>query len=193
MREGDEAAIMDFGSTVDPGRRATRLLSDFTTDHEALSRAIERVTVDGGTPLYEAVLDALDLHAARGATNQVILVLTDGAANSRENLAAAISTAQANGVPVFPIGLGSALDFSDLHDLASSTGGTFAHAADALALAGLFEALGLATTAGRVVVHGNGTFEATLVAGRYDISGVLRTAIGGSTADTPFSFSVDIR
>ncbi len=86
------------------------------------------------------------------------------------------------------------MDFGLLETLGEQTGGTFAFARDADVLVGLFDAIGVAAAAGRIVVHGEGRFIPELSErGRHLVRGVLRTALGGARVDTPFDFTVDVR
>jgi hypothetical protein len=140
------------------------------------------------------VLDSLDLLAGDAGTNPAVVILTDGA-NTRQDftLADAIALAQQLTVPVFPVGLGQNLDFTDLQSLARDTRGIFVEAATAEDLTPILEALGRGITEGRVVVTGEGVFNPPLQqAGTYQVSGILETMLDGGTADTRFMFTVEI-
>jgi Ca-activated chloride channel homolog len=191
---GDQAAIIDFGAGRTGNFRASRLLQDFSSDKTLLKAAIDKVVASGGTPLYESLLDALDLLKVKpGVQNPTIVVLTDGQANGGERVQTVIDAAKAQQVPIFTIGLGNTLNFRELPNLAQQTGGTFAAANDADGLNLVFQNIGLSISQGRVIVTGTGLFASALPAtGEYVVSGVLTTTIGGSSVDTPFSFRMSL-
>jgi len=189
----DRAAIMDFGADSS-GPGVTRLLAPMTGDRDTLEQGLSQVTASGGTPLYEAVQEAIAYITTLSVARPVLVVLSDGQTSDDDpdtRRALAIQAAVAVALPVYAVGLGSNLDFSGLEDLTASTAATFALALDAQVLAGLFEAIGIAASRGRVIVHGEGTFMPRLQEpGRHLIRGVLRTRLGTERADTPFSFTV---
>ncbi|MBM4320966.1 MAG: VWA domain-containing protein, partial [Deltaproteobacteria bacterium] len=189
----DQAALLDFGA-LEGQTPVTRVLSPLTADRQAWEQGLAQVTSVDGTPLYQAVAEALGYLSAQGAGRRVLVVLSDGQSTEddpdglRQQAASLASQRQ---IFVYAVGLGAELDFSGLEALASGTGGTFAFAEDAQVLAGLYEALGVATTAGRVLVHGQGTFTPPLSQpGRHLVHGVLRTSVGSGRVDTPFDFTV---
>ena len=90
----DRVAITDFAFTFpndanpprDDGLRVSRLLQSFTEDKGLLQAAIDLVIDNGGgTPLYGAVLDGLDLLEQEAGPNPALIILTDGA-NTRDEL-----------------------------------------------------------------------------------------------------------
>ncbi len=199
----DRAAITDFAFRFpnsanpppDENLRVSRVLQEFTGDKQLLRDAVDLVIDNGGgTPLYGAVLDSLDLLALEEGTNPAVVILTDGA-NTREDftLPEAIDRAQQLEVPIFTVGLGQNLDFTDLQSLARETIGIFAEATTAENLTPILEALGRGITEGRIVVSGEGTFNPPLQqAGTYQVSGVLETMLEGGAVETPFMFTVEI-
>ena len=194
LGEEDRVAVMDFGSDTGSGYSCARVLAGFTKDKSAAQAALSQVTADGGTPLFCAVEEAVDLLSSESNSRRVVLLLTDGQSTedypeSAENSAEA--AASAVGANVYAVGLGYSLDFSLLQAIAQGSGGSFALAGDAQVLAGLFDAIGVASTKGKVIVHGKGIFEPPVQqAGQYKIEGVLRTSFGGSSTDTAFEFGV---
>ena len=197
LDDGDEAAVGDFrtGGQPTPGYRYLRLLQDFTSDHSLLNAALERVLADGGTPFYDAMLDGIDLLLEHHAGNPAIVALTDGQENSSTEgtFTSVVQTAYAADIPVFPIGLGADVDFTELQRLAEETGGTFASALDAAELEQLFENMGVAVTAGRVVLEADLAFSPALPSsGVFTITGLLWTEVGGVVHESPFSFQVEL-
>jgi VWFA-related protein len=82
------------------------LVHDWTTDRESLSRAMARITPDGGTAMYDAVLDALPL-AARGHNNKkALVIISDGNDTiSRASLQDARSAIRNSEVLVYAVGI----------------------------------------------------------------------------------------
>jgi hypothetical protein len=190
----DRVAVMDFGAGADSGFSCARLLCEVTADKSSAQAALSMVTADDGTPLFCAVQDAVELLKSEPNSRKVVLLLTDGQSTEddpeyAQSLAAGAGTA--SGAVVHAVGLGYDLDFSLLQAMAQDTGGSFALAGDAQVLAGLFDAIGVASTKGKVIVHGKGTFEPPVQqAGQYRIQGVLRTSFGGTSTETDFEFGV---
>jgi Ca-activated chloride channel family protein len=54
------------------------LVQDWTTDRASLSRAMSRITPDGGTALYDAVLDAIPRAASGRNPKKAVVVISDG-------------------------------------------------------------------------------------------------------------------
>ena len=120
---GDIAAVLEFARNSEsftPGMYGSRLLQDFTDDHDLLNNAIASIGANGSTPLYDAVLDAVTLVDADELHNPAVVVLTDGLENASTvgTLEVVVSTAIAAKVPIFPIGLGTNIDFSRLQEMA---------------------------------------------------------------------------
>ncbi len=195
LKGKDKAAVLDFGAGADVGRRAARLLQDVTADKTLLTAALGQVSESGRTPLFDGLLDAMDIISGGATTNATVVVLTDGEENaSKSAFDDVVQQALALGVPVFTVGLGPEADTAGLQALAGETGGTYASAADAEALNGVFRSIGFGIVEGRVVVTGQGAFHATLPSdGDYLISGTLETKLGKETFQTLFSFTVRIR
>jgi hypothetical protein len=188
----DQAAVLDFGPNPTGGLGNSRLLQDFTSDVQLLRAALDLLTEEDDTPLYGSIVDGLSLLSGRlGGTGGVIVVLTDGHDNRRETVDDAIAPAQAQQVPVYPIGLGKSVQLDELRRLAQETGGTFAEASDAAAMQAAFQGIGAGVTVGKVTVHATCTY-AQADPGRYTVRGELVTTSGSGAVATPFSFTVDI-
>ena len=140
----DRLAVMTFRG-ADPGFRASALLLDFSGDQNALNAAVERVGQEGGTPIWDSVLDTLDVHSEDDGgegSSRVVVLFTDGQRDGGNvDFAEALSAAQASDVKFFTVGLGSGeedFDAAELQELAETTGGTFANVEDADGLEELF-------------------------------------------------------
>ena len=188
LGSADQAAVLEFSGS------STRLLQDFTSDKAALEEAIDSVGQSGGTPFYDSILRALQIIEAESAPNPAVVVFTDGEdTTSRNSFADTLAQARAQSVPVFTIGLGSSVDFTELQTLAAQTGGTFAEVNNPDALNKVFSIIGVGIVQGRVVVTGQATFGSALGSGGdYVVSGNLVTDLGGTSVPTPFSFPVSI-
>lgn len=194
LGQEDRVAVMDFGTGPDSEHSCVRLLSQFSADKASAQAALEHITAMDNTPLFCAVTEAVQYLSTEATDRRVILLLTDGQSTEDDPSASesmAASVASELGIPVFAVGLGYDLDFSLLQGVAKDTAGSFALASDAQVLAGVFNAVGVANTKGRIVVHGKGQFQPPVQqAGQYRISGVLKTFFGGNTTQTKFEFSV---
>ncbi len=132
-----------------------RILHDFdyVTDTAALFSALDSVTANGATPLYLSLYYTLDhVHNAIEASyGNAILVLTDGQDNDSYQITAdsVIAKAKAYGIPIYAIGLGDSTYIDDnIKRVASETGGVYANAQDANALADIFNSMGFGLSQG---------------------------------------------
>jgi len=115
MNSGDKAAVIDFSSDV-------TLLQDFTSNKSQLKSAIDAVEPDGGTALWNAVVEAVDVTSGQ-AGQRAVVALTDGEdTDSWYSLSEAIDAGKSAGVPVYTIGLG--VDSWTEDDLISLSNGT---------------------------------------------------------------------
>ena len=153
----------------------------------------EPVTADGGTFLFDSLLDALGVIETQGGPNPAIVVLTDGEDTSSVHTPAdVINRAMMRQTPICTIGLGEGVGIPPLQTIASETGCTFAAANDANALDASFQLITRGLLNGRVVVAGVGRFDTPLQTGMSRISGVLATELGGTTVETPFALTVEV-
>lgn len=100
LRAQDETLLITFGSTVDA-------LGGFGLAPRTIIRELRRVDADGGTRLYDAVVEAARLMGGRERhEKRAILVLSDGedtlSTARLEDAAAAVKRA---GVPLYAIGI----------------------------------------------------------------------------------------
>ena len=132
LSANDRAAIIGFSAKVD-------LLQDYTGVKADLNSAIEALTAEGNTVLYDAIYDAVG-HASRlPPGRKMILILTDGEdTESSVTLDDAISRARELNVPVFAIGLGKIVA-DPLKRLTKLTGGRYLEAPSSAELTGAFK------------------------------------------------------
>jgi len=119
----DQAFVVNFSQD-------SYLDQDFTSDVDLLQRALQRVSTQGSTALYDAIVaSTVHLKNNNRVERKVLLVITDGRDNaSRETLQEATRRLQQeNGPTLYAIGLlGEELQRSDtgaLRSLAEVTGG----------------------------------------------------------------------
>ena len=138
-----EVAILAFeGDCAQPVPR----YADFTSNFAVLDRFIGSLQPGGGTPMAPALLYANRFMRNEGsgtARDQMIVLLADGQ-NDCGSVSAAMAELRASGV-IFrheTIGFGiepNSIAATDLRDIATASGGTYHHAADATQLGDLFE------------------------------------------------------
>jgi Ca-activated chloride channel family protein len=71
LDKDDELFFVDFSTRA-------RLDQDWTTDRRAITRAVSRVTPNGGTAMYDAVANALPIAATGRHQKKALLVISDG-------------------------------------------------------------------------------------------------------------------
>ena len=153
----DRLAVMTFRGD-DESFRASSLLQDFTGDQALLNAAVEKVGQKSDTPIWDSVLDTLDLHSSDtggGQASRVVVLFTDGQRNGGEvDFPEALAAASEADVKFFTVGLGAGrkqIDLTELQTLAEATGGTFANVADADGLEALFNKIFNAIRASGVI------------------------------------------
>jgi len=194
VRSTNQIALFD---DIEHGLNDSRLLQDWTSDRTLLAAQLSRLAASGGTPLYESVLDVIGyVNTSRAASQfqRVMLLMTDGQPNSNTNRTNAITAAKNAGIPIHTVGLGPASDVSPLREasavqavreLAEQTGGVYASATDAAALAPLFQTLAQVSSQGQLIT----AFQITPVpASGMRISGTVTVTSGGGTATANWSF-----
>ena len=134
-----EVAVLAFaGDCQDPVPR----YQDFTSDVDRLTRFVASLQPGGGTPMADALLFAnryMERNGDSAATDRMIMLLADGQ-NDCGDVARAMATLQASGI-IFrheTVGFGitpNSRAAQDLREVATQTGGTYHHAADASQLA----------------------------------------------------------
>ncbi len=137
LPEGSRVAVVGFSSEVET-------LCPFTTDRNAVRRAVNRLHPLGSTRFYDAVTAALRLLDEQTG-RRALLALTDGedTASERANLDTAIAAARRLGLPVYTLGLGTEEEIAsgDLKQLAASTRGQYYPARNAEQLRTIYETI----------------------------------------------------
>ena len=137
-----EVALLAFsGDCQNPVPR----YQDFTRDVDRLARFIASLQPGGGTPMADALLFAnryLASNGSAGAADRMIMLLADGQ-NDCGDIGQAMAALQASGV-IFrheTVGFGitpNSPAAQDLRQIATQTGGSYHHAADASQLSDVF-------------------------------------------------------
>lgn len=127
MTKGDQIALIAFSDKVSLYRdqfNPERELP-FSEDFVPVYDTIEALEAFGGTELYNAVYKAVELTSQLQKGHRAVLLFSDGRNESSvaDDPEAAIKLAKEEGIPIFIIGLGSAIDRDYLERLSSETGG----------------------------------------------------------------------
>jgi len=145
MRPGDQAGLLTFNTKV-------TYAQTITTDHAALSQAINSLTAKDDTAMFDALAQA-DQILQNYSGRKAIIVLTDGIDNqSKKTSDQVIQTIGTSGLSISTIGLGNpdnagpyfGLDVSALQSLAEKAGGVYSYANNQADLSKLFELYGRA-------------------------------------------------
>jgi VWFA-related protein len=141
-RPNSRTTLLPFSTTVATPRPPT-------SDRAMLKRRIREITAEGGTRLYDAILDGIDTVAATAKEGKrVVVVLTDGrdeSPGSRASPVEIIRRAKEEKVTLYTLGLGREHEINKtvLEQLAKATGGEFFHASNQQRLMNIFEKLSL--------------------------------------------------
>lgn len=151
---GDEASVVAFaqgGYFASPYEE----IQGFTTNPDKLTTAIETLAgkAEGYTPLYVSIYELIETTANEGTNeNRAIVAFTDGEdTEGSYTVPQIIQRACAEGVRVYTVGLGSAVNFLELSSIAFETGGAVMLAEDAIQLIALYNSLG-------ALLHGQAEF-----------------------------------
>lgn len=154
MRPGDRTALIAFDGN------GAQVLRRFTDDRRFLDEAIDGIRFGGGTAIYDALIEAVDLLKNEPGRRALVL-LTDGQdcrdldsyncpaeAGSRSTMSEAIAYAGRANQPVYTIGLGTpggsereGIDADVLRAIAEATGGEYFYAPRPGHLAELYQRL----------------------------------------------------
>jgi VWFA-related protein len=143
MRPGDQTGLLTFNTKV-------TYVQSITTDHAALSQAIENLKAENDTAMFDALAQA-DQILQNYTGRKGILLLTDGLDNqSEKTFDQVIQTVDTSGLSISTIGLGDpdntgpyfGLDEPALKSLAEKAGGVYSYASNQADLSGLFELYG---------------------------------------------------
>lgn len=137
-----EVAVLAFSGNC---RNPVPRYQDFTRDVTQLTQFIRSLQPGGGTPMAAALRVAnryMASHGHAGASSKMIMLLADGQ-NDCGDVDQALASLQASGI-IFrheTVGFGitpTSQAAQDLRNIATQTGGTYHHAADATQLADVF-------------------------------------------------------
>ncbi len=113
----DEVAILAFDSVVTE-------IQDFTTDRNLLFQAIESLTPQGNTALYDAVIDGTRKASEFRTARQMVVLLSDGLATvNEEKRTESIGAAATRGSTIVAVGLGDGVDLEYLAAITEASGG----------------------------------------------------------------------
>jgi tight adherence protein B len=155
MRPGDQAGLIKFNTEA-------KLVQDITQDKEALIAAIDSLSAQGDTAMYDAVKQAVEiLNPIAG--RKAIIALTDGLDNrSVSTPDEVIGSIGSGGVSISTVGLGepgqgrgalTALDEEALKSLAERAGGLYGFANDQDSLKKLYDQYGRALQSEYVIIY----------------------------------------
>ncbi len=145
MRPGDQAGVVAFDTHVS-------VVQAITTDHQALTRAIDSLQSGTDTAIFDALMSAEEL-MANVSGRKAILLLTDGMDNrSKNNEDAVVKAIGPSGLTISTIGLGNpqdvkslqGIDETSLKSLAQQAGGIYTYEPNPSQLASIFQQYGTA-------------------------------------------------
>ena len=117
----DPVAIVSFSTEA-------RLIVDYTTDRERLTRAIDTLAYGGKTALYDATLLGIETAIAAPLQRKAVVILSDGGEYgdvSQYSRDESIRAATIHGVPVYSIGLGWHIDRRFLEAISQESNAAF--------------------------------------------------------------------
>ena len=136
LAENDQVAVVSFDEAVSVDLA-------LTADKTAGEAAVRALRPGSDTALFDAVQAGLAEARKAAARRLALVILSDGRDNrSRATPAEAAGQARQEGVAVFTVGLGKAVDAAVLRELAESTGGRSFAAPDPAALLALYQLIG---------------------------------------------------
>ncbi len=125
LGEKDRAAVVDFDNY-------STVYQNFTSDHDLLYSAIDKVNSSGGTNLSSGMSAAINLFTSSSYTRsdayKYIVFLTDGDGSYSSSYT---TSAYNNGITVYTVGLGEEVQESVLKQIAEGTGGKYYFASTA--------------------------------------------------------------
>jgi hypothetical protein len=143
LKTGDTAEVIKFATEY-------QVVQAFTTDKTLLQAAIAApFSMGTGTRLYDTVYQAVEDTAKQPASHRKAVILaTDGveelppsAPAPVQNINTVIANAKSKNVPIFTIGIGAAINATDLSRMATETGGLFYQANASQNLATIYQQL----------------------------------------------------
>ena len=145
MRPGDQAGVVAFDTHVS-------VVQAITTDHQALTKAIDSLQSGTDTAMLDALMSAEQLLTNVNG-RKAVLLLTDGMDNrSKTNEDAVIKGIGPSGLTISTIGLGNpqdvkslqGIDETSLKSLAQQAGGIYTYEPNPSQLASIFQQYGTA-------------------------------------------------
>src|SRR5690606_8729578 len=128
MGPNDRGALIAFGQTV-------QVVHDLTDDRDALRQALDGLSANGDTALYDGTVEAVALAAGNPLGRRAVIIITDGEdTHSQLGIDDVIAKAREMNTPVSAIGFGE-VKAEPLQHLTTATGGTLGIAPDADRLA----------------------------------------------------------
>lgn len=141
LEGGDRVAVLTFD-------RTTVHQIDFTTDHNAARQVVELIqyTPGGGTCLYDALYETIQMTAEQPAGRRAVILLTDGRDEAGGRPCSyytvedviRLASAENTRMPIYTIGLGTGADSAILNRLAGETSGRYQYARGATQLDAIF-------------------------------------------------------
>ena len=121
LQSQDRGALISFSSGITVNQT-------FTYDKTLLATAINAISAGGSTNMYDGIYQALQ-ECGTVAGVRVVIVFTDGQTSTYSySKQEVIDLANAIGVPVYTIGLGTSAAETLLQEIADATGGTYTFA-----------------------------------------------------------------
>ena len=142
-----QVGVVSFSSGTPNSRIDIGLTLLNSSDGKVLVRsAIDGISATGNTAIGDGLADANNmLIGGRTGARKIVILLTDGVCNTGgdQDCSQAITTANANGITIYTIGLGSAayIDEPLLQRVASETGGTYYNAPSSSELRAVYNSI----------------------------------------------------
>jgi VWFA-related protein len=143
MRPDDQAGIISFNTAINT-------VQAVTSDHQALSAAINNLVAQSDTAMFDALQKAIEVLKPLPG-RKAIIVLTDGLDNSSNSTSQdVIQAVGTGGVSISTIGLGDpaagksffGINEASLRELAEQAGGAYAFTIDNAALQSIYQSYG---------------------------------------------------
>ncbi|MCW5876831.1 MAG: VWA domain-containing protein [Anaerolineales bacterium] len=154
MRSGDQVGLISFNTRIE-------IVQPITGDQEALRAAIDSLTADGETAMYDALVVAIE-QLENEPGRKAVIVLTDGMDNSSSaNVDTVVERIGPSGLSISPVGLGlpgqagtlAGINESRLEDLAEQAGGVYGYADDEESLTRLYNTYAVALQSEYVITY----------------------------------------
>lgn len=152
--EDSRAAVISMAESMSGNARlgvilfnsSVQGLTDFTVQPDVIRSTAESMTANGGTNIFDTVVQGLESFPKNGPeVLNTLVVMSDGQENnshSAEEIQTAIGqAAKDKSILVHCLGLGSEVDANYLQTIAQSTGGTYQYVTDSSSLAVFYQNL----------------------------------------------------